>query len=379
MVTLVVLTLDDGLVNALVRLRATGLPVSVVHVVDEPAADSREAPASCDAALDRRGHPLRPGRTAPTTCTRPFRQGPWAGTPWCDEALARSPVRRRLRRSRGDGRRWLGAIATPTIAPLLLAAAAVATLAGGAGHRPPARLAAGPAPASRSARTCWLGPRCPCRRSPRRRRTARLLRWSRSGPGGRAYALDVFPLEVAAKADVRLLLSLVVYAAIWLAAFLALSLRRPLPAIVVLLVLLGFGFTTDASARNVWATLAFLLLAGSMLVLSRSLQRERWKSTDVAAGAITAMIAAVLALSIVGTTSVAAGRPLSDWRTWDIVGVGNAHLRFDWMQNYPRPPRSARRRARHARPLGGRLVLAGQRARQLRRRELVGRRSRIGR
>ena len=42
-VTLVVLKLDDGLVNALVRLRATGLPVSIVHVVDEPAADSPEA------------------------------------------------------------------------------------------------------------------------------------------------------------------------------------------------------------------------------------------------------------------------------------------------------------------------------------------------
>ena len=41
-VTLVVLKLDEGLVNALVRVRASGLPVSVVHVVDEPAAGSRE-------------------------------------------------------------------------------------------------------------------------------------------------------------------------------------------------------------------------------------------------------------------------------------------------------------------------------------------------
>lgn len=41
-VTLIVLKLDGELVNALVRLRATGLPVSIVHVVDEPAADSHE-------------------------------------------------------------------------------------------------------------------------------------------------------------------------------------------------------------------------------------------------------------------------------------------------------------------------------------------------
>jgi transglutaminase-like putative cysteine protease len=126
------------------------------------------------------------------------------------------------------------------------------------------------------------------------------------------------------------------YAAIWLAALLALSLRRPLPAIIVALVLLGFGFTADASARNVWATMAFLLLAGSMLVLSRSLQRERWRSSDVAAGAISATIAAVLAFSIIGATSVEAGQPLRDWRTWDIAGVGDAHLGFNWMQNYPR-------------------------------------------
>ena len=154
--------------------------------------------------------------------------------------------------------------------------------------------------------------------------------------GGKAYALDAFPLNVAEKADMRLLLSLVMYAAIWLAAGLALSLRKPLPAIVVLLVLLGFGLAADASARNVWATMAFLLLAGSMLVLSRSLQRERWKSTDIAAGAITATIsAAVLALWMIGATSVEAGRPLRDWRAWDIVGVGSTHLRFDWMEDSP--------------------------------------------
>jgi hypothetical protein len=42
-VTLVVLALDAGLVNALVRLRATGLPVSVVHVADEQTTDAPDA------------------------------------------------------------------------------------------------------------------------------------------------------------------------------------------------------------------------------------------------------------------------------------------------------------------------------------------------
>jgi transglutaminase-like putative cysteine protease len=229
----------------------------------------------------------------------------------------------------------VGAIATPTIAPLLVAAAAVGTLAGGPGivrrRAWPFAFVLLPVGAYLLARAQVPVP------SDVHGAGAQLAFYvEQLRSGARAYVLDVFPLEVAAKADVRLLLSLVMYAAVWLAALLALSLRRPLPAIVVVIVLLAFGFTTDASTRNVWATMAFLLLAGSMLVLSRSLQRERWKSSDIAAGAITATLAAVLAFSIIGATSVDAARPLRDWRTWDIAGVGSTHLRFDWMQNYPR-------------------------------------------
>ena len=229
----------------------------------------------------------------------------------------------------------VGGIATPTIASLLLAAAVVATLAGGPGivrrRAWPLALVLLPVGAYLLARAQVP---VPSDAHGAGGQIAFYLEQLRSG--AKAYALDVFPLEVTSKADVRLLLSLVMYGAIWLAALLALSLRRPLPAIVVVIVLLAFGFTTDASARNVWATLAFLVFAGSMLVLSRSLQRERWKSSDVVAGAITAALAAVLAFSIIGATSVEASRPLRDWRTWDIVGVGSARFRFDWMQNYPR-------------------------------------------
>ena len=227
-----------------------------------------------------------------------------------------------------------GSIATPTVAPLLLAAAAVATLAGAPGILRrrvwPLALLLFPVGAYLLARAQVPAPVDVHGAGGQLAFYLEQLR-----DGGRAYALNVFPLEVAAKADVRLLLSLVMYAAVWLAAFLALSLRKPLPAIVVMLALLGFGLTTDASARSVWATPAFFLLASSMLVLARSLQRERWRSSDVAAGAITATIAAVLALSIVGATSVEAGRPLRDWHSWG-APAGNADLRFDWMQNYPR-------------------------------------------
>ena len=154
--------------------------------------------------------------------------------------------------------------------------------------------------------------------------------------GAVAYARDVFPLDVDGKAGLQLLLSLVVYAAVGTAAFLALSLRRPLPAIVILLALAGFGFTIDGSARHPWPALAFVLLAGSMLAVSRSLKRERLRATDALAGGVTAIVAVLLALSIMGTTTVEAGRPLRDWRQWDIFGAGTAHFRFDLMQNYPR-------------------------------------------
>ena len=120
-----------------------------------------------------------------------------------------------------------------------------------------------------------------------------------------------------------------------LAAFIGLSLRKALPAIAIVLVVLGFGFTTDDAARLVWAPLAFLLLAGCMLVLSRSLRRERWRATDALAGAATATIAALLALSLLGATSVAASKPLRDWRTWELAGADSARLGFEWMQNYP--------------------------------------------
>ena len=222
-------------------------------------------------------------------------------------------------------------IATPTVAPLLLAAAAVGTLAGAPGilHRRawPLALLLFPFGAYLLARA-----QVPVPVDVHGAGGQLALYLEQFRAGVRTYALDGFPLEVA-KADIRLLLSLVVYAAVWLAALLALGLRKPLPAIVLLLMLLGFGSTTAATARNVWATLAFLLLAGSLLVLARSLQRERWRSTDVAAGAITAIIAAALALSIVGTTAVAAGRPLSDWRSWG--AVRNTHLQFSWTLNYP--------------------------------------------
>ncbi len=82
----------------------------------------------------------------------------------------------------------------------------------------------------------------------------------------------------------------------------------------------------------------------------------------------------MLALSILGTTTVAAGRPLRDWRQWDILGAGTAHFRFDLMQNYPRLLDPAEdevvMRVRSSVP----TLLAGERPRGLQRLQLERRR-----
>jgi protein-glutamine gamma-glutamyltransferase len=153
--------------------------------------------------------------------------------------------------------------------------------------------------------------------------------------GAHTYATHKFPLDLGRAGDLKLLLSLSIYAATGLAAFLALSLRKALPAIVVTLVLLGFGLTVDSDSRVMWLPLGFVLLAGCMLMLSRSLERERWRFGDALTGAATALVATLLALSLLGTTSVSASKPWGNWRAWGPSGDAASRLSFDWMANFP--------------------------------------------
>jgi transglutaminase-like putative cysteine protease len=154
--------------------------------------------------------------------------------------------------------------------------------------------------------------------------------------GALIYARDVFPLDVTGSAGLQLLLSLVVYSAVWAAAFFTLSLRRPLPGVIVLLVLVGFGFTVDGATYDLWPALAFVALAGGLLVVSSALRREHLRPAEGLAGGLTVGLAAVFALSLLGATAVEAGRPLQDWRDWDLGGSRSDRFRFDFMQNYPR-------------------------------------------
>lgn len=153
--------------------------------------------------------------------------------------------------------------------------------------------------------------------------------------GGAAYARQRFPLDLAHEPEIRLLLMLAVYMATGLAAFVALTLRTALPAVVVLLVPLGFGLTVDEISRVIWLPLLFVVLATCVLMLERSLERTRWRTGDTLAGAATAATAALLALGFLGSTSIASSTPWQDWRLWGKAETVNAGLAFNWMQNYP--------------------------------------------
>lgn len=155
--------------------------------------------------------------------------------------------------------------------------------------------------------------------------------------GAEAYVTQRLPFDLSKAPELRLLVTLIVYFATALAAFAALSLRKAVPALVVFLVVMGFGLTIDAADRVLWLPLAFLLLAGCLLMLSRSLARERWKPADSLAGVATTVLASLLALSLLGATSAAASQPWQDWRTWGgpVIHRNNTNVIFNWMEDYP--------------------------------------------
>lgn len=154
--------------------------------------------------------------------------------------------------------------------------------------------------------------------------------------GAGMYTTRHLPFDLRGAPELRILLSLVVYLVAATASFVALSMRKALPAIAIALALLGFGLTIDQADRVLWLPFVFLAMVGCVLALSHSLQRQRWKAGDALAGVGAGIVAAVLAFSLLGTTSVASSRPWQDWRTWGASSPhGDTRLSFDWMVNYP--------------------------------------------
>lgn len=154
--------------------------------------------------------------------------------------------------------------------------------------------------------------------------------------GTAAYLEDIFPLKIGDVPGLRLLIAFSVYVAVGAASFLALSLRKAIPGIVLLMVVLGFSLTVDAEARVIWLAILFLVLAACLLVLSRGLLRSGWRLRDALAGGAVGGVAALLALVLLGAAPSAVARPWQDWRTWDPFQEGGTVYTFNWMQNYPK-------------------------------------------
>ena len=154
--------------------------------------------------------------------------------------------------------------------------------------------------------------------------------------GGATYKAALFPLPVGDFPELKVLFAFSTYWLMGAAAFLALSLRRAVPAVVLVLALLGYGLTVDASSRVLWPALLFAVLAVCLIVVCRGLTREGWRLRDVVAGGMVGVVGALLALGLLlGAPSVAA-TPWQDWRAWDPFGQGGSVYTFNWLQNYPR-------------------------------------------
>jgi hypothetical protein len=155
------------------------------------------------------------------------------------------------------------------------------------------------------------------------------------GTGAAQYAAKFFPLNLADAPELRLLLAFIVYCLTGIASFLALSLRRPIPAVAVVLVLLGFSFTVDTVPRVVGLAVVFLVLAACLLVLARSLERRTWRLRDAMPGVAVGAAASLLAIVLLGAAPSAAAAPWKDWRVWNPFNQGSSVYSFNWLQNYP--------------------------------------------
>jgi transglutaminase-like putative cysteine protease len=157
------------------------------------------------------------------------------------------------------------------------------------------------------------------------------------GVGASQYAAKYFPLNLASAPELRLLLGFTVYLLTGLAAFLALSLRRPVPGIALAVLLLGFSFTVDTLPRVVGMGVLFFVLAACLLVFSRGLERRTWRLRDAIPGVAVAVVGAVLAVLLLGAAPSAAAAPWQDWRAWDPFNQGGyVYSSFNWLQNYPK-------------------------------------------
>jgi transglutaminase-like putative cysteine protease len=153
--------------------------------------------------------------------------------------------------------------------------------------------------------------------------------------GGSQYMSKYFPLSLPGAPELRLLMAFSLYWATAAASFFALSLRRALPGVALLLLVLGFGFTVDVVPRVLPLAVLFFVLAACLLMFSRSLERRAWRLREAVPGIAVAAAGSLLAIVLLGAAPSAAAAPWQDWRAWNPFGRGGSIYSFNWLQNYP--------------------------------------------
>lgn len=153
--------------------------------------------------------------------------------------------------------------------------------------------------------------------------------------GALFYKSALFPLPVSESPGLELLLAFIVYWLTAVAGFVALTLRKPLPAIVLILALVSYSLTVDTSTRMLWPSLLFLVLAACLLALSRSLERSGWRMREIVLGGMAGAVASALALVLLTAAPSVVAEPWRDWRAWDPFNQGKSVYTFNWLQNYP--------------------------------------------
>ena len=179
--------------------------------------------------------------------------------------------------------------------------------------------------------------------------------------GAATYTSQVFPLSVEGAPELKLVLALAAYSMAGIAAFFALGLRKALPAVVVLLVLVGFSLTVDDVTRVVWVPVLFLVLSACVLATSRALKRTGGRITDILIGGAVGLLATVLGFYL---TLDDAGRCLQTLARLANLGTPGIEfgLRLQLAAELPPPAGPGKQRGRYAGQVTHPHVLAGERS-----------------
>ena len=159
--------------------------------------------------------------------------------------------------------------------------------------------------------------------------------------GGTAYLDDIFPLKIGDVPGLRLLTAVSVYVVVGAASFLALSLRKAVPALVCLMVLLGFSLTVDAASQELWLAVLFMILAACLLVLSRGLARSGWRLRDAAGRGTGRGRGCPLGRGAARGGAISGGGPLAGLAHLGPVPAGRLGLHVQLDAELPPAPRSS--------------------------------------